>query len=200
MMRLHGGEPATSVRPERTAVVVLGDAPQRFPPRPSSRSVLAFRPHTVPHAKLPEIDMGLYATDSDRSPRTGRNSNLMTRLGILRVQALSNGRYRSCVHRAVVHRERERRSLAFFLCPRDDRVVRPPPRLLAAGRDQQQQEPPRRYPDFTWADLARFTQLHYRADARTLDAFARWLGAPPTSSCAVATSASQSQDKAQETA
>jgi isopenicillin N synthase-like dioxygenase len=116
------------------------------------------------------------------------------------VQALSNGRYRSCLHRAVVHRERERRSLVFFLCPREDRVVRPPPRLLlaVAAREQQQEQPRRRYPDFTWADLARFTQRHYRADAGTLDAFARWLGAAPT--CAAATSAaSQSPDKAHET-
>jgi hypothetical protein len=88
-------------------------------------------------------------------------------------QALSNGRYKSCLHRAVVHRERERRSLAYFLCPRGDRVVRPPPPPSSSA------PAPRLYPDFTWADLMRFTQRHYRADARTLDAFARWL-APPS--------------------
>jgi gibberellin-44 dioxygenase len=86
------------------------------------------------------------------------------------LQALSNGRYKSCLHRAVVHRDRARRSLAFFLCPRGDRVVRPPPRL--------EEHPRRRYPDFTWADLERFTQRHYRADERTLDAFVSWLGGP----------------------
>ena len=46
--------------------------------------------------------------------------------------------------------------------------------------------------------MARFTQRHYRADARTLDALARWLGAAGAPTCAAATSASQSQDKAQE--
>jgi gibberellin-44 dioxygenase len=81
------------------------------------------------------------------------------------LQALSNGRYKSCLHRAVVNRRQERLSLAFFLCPREDRVVRPPPTVAT----------PRRYPDFTWADLMRFTQRHYRADTRTLDAFTRWL-------------------------
>ena len=86
------------------------------------------------------------------------------------MQALSNGRYKSCLHRAVVHRDRERRSLAFFLCPRADRVIRPPP-----------SPSPRQYPDFTWADLMHFTQCHYRADTRTLDAFARWLGPPSCS-------------------
>jgi isopenicillin N synthase-like dioxygenase len=90
------------------------------------------------------------------------------------MQALSNGRYKSCLHRAVVNQRQERRSLAFFLCPRADRVVRPPPTMAAAAAFS-----PRRYPDFTWADFMRFTQRHYRADTRTLDAFTQWLS-PPT--------------------
>uniref|UniRef100_A0A0E0HEN2 Fe2OG dioxygenase domain-containing protein n=4 Tax=Oryza TaxID=4527 RepID=A0A0E0HEN2_ORYNI len=90
--------------------------------------------------------------------------------------ALTNGRYKSCLHRAVVHREQERRSLAFFLCPREDRVVRPP---AGAGAGER-----RLYPDFTWADFMRFTQRHYRADTRTLDAFARWLRPPACSGAA----------------
>uniref|UniRef100_J3M7A9 Fe2OG dioxygenase domain-containing protein n=1 Tax=Oryza brachyantha TaxID=4533 RepID=J3M7A9_ORYBR len=92
-------------------------------------------------------------------------------------KALTNGRYKSCLHRAVVRREQERRSLAFFLCPRDDRVVRPP----ACGER-------RLYPDFTWADFMRFTQRHYRADTRTLDAFAHWLSPPACSGAAPAAS------------
>ncbi|KAG0481072.1 hypothetical protein HPP92_011930 [Vanilla planifolia] len=82
--------------------------------------------------------------------------------------ALSNGRYKSCLHRAVVNRIRERRSLAFFLCPREDRVVRPPGCLVEQGEA-------RKYPDFTWAELFDFTQTQYRADTRTLQTFAQWL-------------------------
>ncbi|PSS26615.1 Gibberellin 20 oxidase [Actinidia chinensis var. chinensis] len=78
--------------------------------------------------------------------------------------ALSNGRYKSCLHRAVVSRERARRSLAYFVCPKEDKVVRPPPPLDVA---------PRNYPDFTWSDLLRFTQTHYRADVTTLQTFFR---------------------------
>ncbi|RWW00377.1 hypothetical protein GW17_00036664 [Ensete ventricosum] len=84
----------------------------------------------------------------------------------LGTKALSNGRYKSCLHRAVVNRRRQRKSLAFFLCPREDRVVRPPPGELGGAR---------LYPDFTWAELLEFTQRHYRADMKTLHSFTDWL-------------------------
>ncbi|KAK4774867.1 hypothetical protein SAY86_009802 [Trapa natans] len=83
--------------------------------------------------------------------------------------ALSNGKYKSCLHRAIVNRERERRSLVYFVCPREDKVVKPPPELLCAELGLRQ------YPDFTWSDLLHFTQSHYRADEATLKSFFKWL-------------------------
>ncbi|KAL3729013.1 hypothetical protein ACJRO7_033586 [Eucalyptus globulus] len=87
--------------------------------------------------------------------------------------ALTNGMYKSCLHRAVVNRERERKSLVFFVCPREDRIVRPPPDLL--GTDK---EVPRNYPDFTWSDLFEFTQTHYRSDVATFQSFIHWFLSP----------------------
>ena len=83
-------------------------------------------------------------------------------------QALSNGRYKSCLHRAVVNRDSERRSLVFFVSPKEEKVVRPPQDLVS-------REGQRIYPDFTWSDLLEFTQKHYRADVATLQSFIQWL-------------------------
>ncbi|XP_066391922.1 gibberellin 20 oxidase 3-like [Miscanthus floridulus] len=87
--------------------------------------------------------------------------------------ALTDGRHASCLHRAVVSGDRARRSLAFFLNPPLDRVVRPPDALLQLQEEKGHR--PRAFPDFTWRDFLEFTQKHYRSDASTMDAFVSWI-------------------------
>nr|BAG80956.1 GA C20oxidase2 [Oryza longistaminata] len=160
-----------------------------YPPCPEPERTLGTGPHCDPTALtiLLQDDVGglEVLVDGEWRPVSPVPGAMVINIGDT-FMALSNGRYKSCLHRAVVNQRRERRSLAFFLCPREDRVVRPPPSAAT----------PRHYPDFTWADLMRFTQRHYRADTRTLDAFTRWLAPPAADAAAAATTAATAQVEA----
>lgn len=64
------------------------------------------------------------------------------------MQALSNGRYRSVWHRAIVDSNKERISVASFLCPANDAVIAPAKELTS-------EESPAIYRSFTYDEYYR---------------------------------------------
>ncbi|KAF8008349.1 hypothetical protein BT93_K2122 [Corymbia citriodora subsp. variegata] len=61
------------------------------------------------------------------------------------LQALSNGRYKSVWHRAIVNADKPRMTIASFLCPSDNALISSPVSLLDNGRGPI-------YRDFTYAE------------------------------------------------
>lgn len=61
------------------------------------------------------------------------------------LQALSNGKYRSVWHRAIVNSDKARLSVASFLCPCDSAMIVAPKALINDGS-------PSIYRDFTYAE------------------------------------------------
>lgn len=85
------------------------------------------------------------------------------------MQALSNGYFKSSIHRAIAHREKPRLSLVFFVFPNDKKVVEPLEELVS-------REGSKKYPNFTWPELFEYVEKHRRAiDAYTLSNFANWV-------------------------
>ncbi|WOL06142.1 protein DOWNY MILDEW RESISTANCE 6-like [Canna indica] len=62
------------------------------------------------------------------------------------LQALSNGRYKSVWHRAVVNSSKERISVASFLCPSNSVVISPPEKLVDGESD------PAKYRSYTYGE------------------------------------------------
>ncbi|KAI9108057.1 hypothetical protein K1719_020930 [Acacia pycnantha] len=82
-------------------------------------------------------------------------------------QALTNGKYKSCLHRVLVNKEKGRKSLVYFNIPNKEKTIKPPEELLGEKEE-------REYPDFKWSDLFTFTQYHHRPDTHTLPNFVQW--------------------------
>ena len=89
---------------------------------------------------------------------------------------MTNGIYKSCLHRALVHKDYGRKSLIFFVNAKADKIVKPPEDLLGEELEA------RKYPDFTWSDLFEFVQNYYRPDFSTFESFIEWLRSSKPSS------------------
>ncbi|KAL0437933.1 UNVERIFIED_CONTAM: Gibberellin 20 oxidase 1-D [Sesamum latifolium] len=142
-----------------------------YPPCQEPGLALGTGPHCDPTALtiLHQDQVGGLQVFSDHKWKSvrPRHDALVVSLGDTFV-ALTNGVYKSCGHRAVVNKWKERVSLVFFLCPREDKIIVPPENLVSSEKG-------REYPDFTWSEFLGFTQKHYRVDLATLQNFTKWL-------------------------
>ncbi|KAF8698961.1 hypothetical protein HU200_034788 [Digitaria exilis] len=84
---------------------------------------------------------------------------LMVNVGDL-LQAWSNDRYRSVEHRVMASAARERFSVAFFLCPGDDTLIRP--------RSSSSSSRTRRYRSFTFGEYRNQVREDVRLTGRKL--------------------------------
>ncbi|MCO5575159.1 hypothetical protein L7F22_028956 [Adiantum nelumboides] len=86
------------------------------------------------------------------------------------LMALTNQRYKSCVHRALVNSKTARRSMAFFFNPGFNTTLSAPEQLVDEAN-------PRAFHDFTWAKFLFFTQSVHRSGVNSLQNFNSWLAA-----------------------
>lgn len=143
-----------------------------YPPSSHYSRVLGTGPHTDPCALtiLHQDEVGglqIYNNSTWMTVRP-RFDALVVSIGDI-LEVLCNHRYKSAKHRAVVHAYRPRRSIAFFINPGVDEVIRPLPELLGDEPCSQ------RHMEFRWGQLLEFTQRHYRSDLHTLEAFEDYL-------------------------
>lgn len=164
---------------------VLGDqglhmAMNYYPPCPEPDMTYGLPAHTDPNALtilLPDQHVpGLQVLKDGKWIAIDPHPNaLFVNIGD-QIQALSNGRYKSIWHRAIVNSNQERLSIASFLCPANDAVIAPAKKLI-------NDESPAVYRDFTYdeyykkfwsgnlddkqclelfkSDLAKFDRLDY---------------------------------------
>ncbi|KAJ8626228.1 hypothetical protein MRB53_019535 [Persea americana] len=80
------------------------------------------------------------------------------------IQALSNGRYKSVLHRAIVNSSKERISVGSFLCPANDAVIAPAKELTS-------EESPAIYRNFTYDEFCKKFWSRSVEDGHCLELF-----------------------------
>ncbi|OIW18159.1 hypothetical protein TanjilG_31279 [Lupinus angustifolius] len=142
-----------------------------YPPCKENNLTLGNGPHTDPTSLtlLHQDQVGglEVLVDGKWLPVRPRPDAFVINLGDT-FMAFTNGIYKSCMHRSLINKEKERMSLSCFVNPRKDNIVKPPESLY--GKDA-----PRKYPDFIWSDLLNYTQTHHRVDETTLESFLKWI-------------------------
>ncbi|KAI3469015.1 hypothetical protein Pfo_025678 [Paulownia fortunei] len=123
----------------------------RYPPCPLPDRCLGLGSHSDPHTLtiLLQDEVGGLQVRKDDSDWFGIRplpNSFVINIGDT-LEAWTNGKLKSVVHRAVVNKERYRLSVAYFISPTSTAIIESPPELMDS-------EPkPRKYKPFTWGDF-----------------------------------------------
>ncbi|KAL6348746.1 hypothetical protein AAG906_033402 [Vitis piasezkii] len=146
----------------------------RYPPCPLPEKCLGVGSHSDPHTLtiLLQDDVGgLQVLKSDNQwigIRPVPNSFVINIGDTL--EAWTNGRLRSVVHRAVVNKEKHRLSVAYFLSPATSAIIDCPPQLIESSTNL------RKYVSFTWGEFRKELLTQKRVVGKT--ALNRYLVSP----------------------
>ncbi|KAG6431529.1 hypothetical protein SASPL_109608 [Salvia splendens] len=124
----------------------------RYPPCPLPNRCLGLGSHSDPHTLtiLLQDEVGGLQVCDDRNRWFGIRplpNSFVVNIGDT-LEAWSNGRLKSVVHRAVVNEERHRLSVAYFMSPAANTTIESPPQLMDEDPNK-----PRKYKTFTWGDF-----------------------------------------------
>ncbi|XP_008238401.1 PREDICTED: gibberellin 20 oxidase 1-like [Prunus mume] len=137
----------------------------RYPPCPLPEKCLGLGSHSDPHTLtiLLQDDVGgLQVLMSDNKwigIRPVQNSFIINIGDTL--EAWTNGRLRSVVHRAVVNKEKNRLSAAYFMSPSNSALIECPPELMDPKTN------PKKYQPFTWGDFKKELLVQKRVVGKT---------------------------------
>ncbi|XP_058086773.1 gibberellin 20 oxidase 3-like [Magnolia sinica] len=139
----------------------------RYPPCPLPERCLGLGSHSDPHTLtilLQDEVGGLQVQTDGRDRWVGIRpipNSFIINIGDT-LEAWTNGRLKSVVHRAVVNREKMRLSAAYFLSPTSNVIIESPPELINTEDGN-----PRKYRPFTWGDFRKELIIQKRVLGKT---------------------------------
>ncbi|XP_072987323.1 gibberellin 20 oxidase 1-like [Typha latifolia] len=136
-----------------------------YPPCPLPEKCLGLGSHSDPHTLtiLWQDEVGglqIQKSDSEWFGIRPVPSSLIINIGDT-LEAWTNGRLKSSIHRAVVNKEKKRMSLAYFMSPEDGTYIDCPVELV--GEDSSG----RKYAAFSWGEFKRELLIQKRVVGKT---------------------------------
>ncbi|CAM8883263.1 hypothetical protein QQ045_020441 [Rhodiola kirilowii] len=137
----------------------------RYPPCPLPDKCLGLGSHSDPHTLtvLLQDDVGGLQVLNSHNEWIGVRpvpNSFIINIGDT-LEAWTNGRLKSVVHRAVVNKEKQRLSVAYFLSPKGSGIIDCPPELIDLQKEA------KKYVPFSWEDFRKALLIQKRVKGKT---------------------------------